>query len=120
MHEQKPSKRLFLSQAASCTHRSYLRLSPPLLTVQNCQFLLRNCFSPPRGFVQTSQKNCGILRFNYKLSYFLKKCQEKNHFFLLFLLKSVKKRYFLLFQLLFYTYIQFRKICKTSLGLAEK
>ena len=29
MHEQKPSKRLFLSQAASCTHRSYLRLSHP-------------------------------------------------------------------------------------------
>jgi hypothetical protein len=29
MPEQKPSKRLFLSQAASFTHRSYLRLSFP-------------------------------------------------------------------------------------------
>jgi len=70
MQEQKPSKRLFLSQAASCTHRNYLRLSPPILTVQNYQFLLRNCFSPPRGFVQTSQKNCVVLRFTFELSYF--------------------------------------------------
>ena len=38
----------------------------PLLTVQNYRFLMRNRFSPPRGFVQTSLKVSGVWRFTIK------------------------------------------------------
>ena len=94
MPEQKPSKRLFLSQAASFTHRSYLRLSfPHLLTVKKRWFLMRNSLSPPRGFVQTSPKNSWVCRYNYCSLQLINTMSRKKSLFLIFLKQWLRRQF---------------------------
>ena len=73
-----------------------------------------------KGFRSNISEKLRSFEVHLRIIVLLKNMSRKKSLFLLFLLKSVNKRYFLLFQLLFYTYIQFQKNCKTSLGLAEK
>ena len=97
MHEQKPSKRLFLSQAASCTYRSYLRLSPPLLTVLNCQFLLRNCFFTAKGFRSNISEKLRSFEVYLQIIVLLKNMSRKKSLFFAFFAKICKKMLFFAF-----------------------
>ncbi|SVB81389.1 uncharacterized protein METZ01_LOCUS234243 [marine metagenome] len=95
MPEQKPSKRLFLSQAASCTHRRYLRLSFPPPDGSELPVPDEEPLFTAKGFrsnIPESQRSLEV--YNQVLSYFYNKCQEKNQLFSLFLLKNIKKRVF--------------------------
>ena len=95
MPEQKPSKRLFLSQAASCTHRRYLRLSFPPPDGSELPVPDEDPLFTAKGFrsnIPESQRSLEV--YNQVLSYLCNKCQEKNQLFSLFLLKNSKKRIF--------------------------
>jgi hypothetical protein len=95
MPEQKPSKRLFLSQAASCTHRRYLRLSFPPPDGSELPVPDEEPLFTAKGFrsnIPESQRSLEV--YNQVLSYFYNKCQEKNQLFSLFLLKNIKNGVF--------------------------
>jgi len=107
MHEQKPSKRLFLSQAASCTHRSYLRLSPPLLTVQNCQFLLEELLFTAKGFRSNISEKLRSFEVYLQIIVLLKKMSRKKSLFFAFFAKICKKTFFC-YYLSYYLQLQYR------------
>ena len=101
MPEQKPSKRLFLSQAASCTHRKYLRLSLTPPDGSELPDPYEEPLATAKGFrsnIHESRRSLEV--YNQVLSYFCNKCQGKNQLFSLFLLKNQKEGFLWLFQLL--------------------
>ena len=92
MPEQKPSKRLFLSQAASCTHRRYLRLSFPPPDGQETPVPEEESVFHRQGVsFKHLQKNSGVLKDTaHSIVLFWTKSRKKSIFFL-FLLKSAMK-----------------------------
>ena len=82
--ERKPSKRLFLSLAASCTYRSYMRLSLSSPDGKDTALADEQSLSPPRSFVRTSTEISGFIRFNTNIIPIITYMSRKKHFFLFF------------------------------------
>ena len=92
MPEQKPSKRLFLSQAASCTHRRYLRLSFPPPDGQETPVPEEESVFHRQGVsFKHLQKNSGVLKDTAHFIVPFRKKSRKKSIFFLFLLKSAMK-----------------------------
>ena len=97
MHEQKPSKRLFLSQAASCTHRSYLRLSHPPPDGSELPIPVEELLFTAKGFRSNISEKLRSFEVYLQIIVLLKKMSRKKSLFFAFFAKICKKTLFFAF-----------------------
>ena len=104
MPEQKPSKRLFLSQAASCTHRRYLRLSFPPPDGSELPIPVEELLFHRQGVsfkhLRKTTEFWGLIT-NYRT--FKKFVKKKINYFHFFCWKTVKRRSFTAFSAIIFS-----------------